>query len=529
MKKNTISIVILSSFSLIITLPLFLSNSLIISQDILWHFVWSEQFYKTLMEGVLYPRWVDTPFGYGSPTFIFYAPLTFYVISLINMITNSIILSMKVAIYFSFFLSGLGMYFFAKKLNGQGAGLISGVIYQLLPYHIFDLFGRGVVPELFAFIWFPLILLYIKKIFSDGKSSSVALMSCSYAGLILTHLVSSFMFTFVMIGYSLYLSLVEKEKVLILKVLFAMALGLGLSSIYLIPVIFERSFVHIEFIKIVNFRDSFLFIKNNLVKREFYPIVHGIAILEITFLIFSFLLIRKKIIRSDNIFFVLLLLLSLFLTTPLSMFIWRYVPEFSNLQFPWRWLTFSGLSVSIIGGNLIGNFKGEVRRPAGIFLLTLVIISFFMMLQTSFFKEGEIERWRIHPGLFSPFEYRPVWLTDPGRILLPVEKVIIVNGNGSVDIVSWKSNRRELSIKGTAPLMLKFSTFYYPGWIAKIDGRNASIAVDKDSGLILIDIPEGKHTLILKFQDTPIRYYSKIISLFSFVSLIFFLILQRKK
>jgi hypothetical protein len=528
MKKNTISIIILSLVSLVTTLPLFLSNSLIISQDILWHFVWSEQFYKALTEGVLYPRWVDTPFGYGSPTFIFYAPLTFYVISLINMITNSIVLSMKIAIYLSFFFSGLGMYFFARKLNGERAGLVSGVLYQLLPYHIFDLFSRGVVPELLAFIWFPLILLYIKKIFTDGRSSSVALMSCSYAGLIMTHLVSAFMFTFVVVGYGLYLSLINKKGAM-LKVLFAMVLGLGLSSIYLVPVIFERSFIHIELIKIFNFKDSFLFIKNNLLKREFYPIVHGIVILEVTFLIFSFLLIRKKIIRSDNIFFVLLLLISLFLTTPLSIFIWRYTPEFSNLQFPWRWLTFSGLSVSIIGGNLIGNFKGEVRRPAGIFLLTLVIISFFMMLQTSFFKKGEIEHWRTHPGLFSPFEYRPVWLTDPGRILLPAEKVIIVKGAGSISITDWKSNRRILSTTGDTPLTIKFSTFFYPGWTAKIDGRNAPIAIDKNSGSMLIDIPKGKHALTLKFQDTPIRYYSKIISLLSFVILIFLLILKRKK
>src|SRR4030066_1242592 len=91
-KRNLMAIVILSLVSLIITLPLFLSNSLIISQDILWHFIWSEQFYKALMEGVLYPRWVDTPFGYGSPTFIFYAPLSFYVISAINVLTKSQIL-----------------------------------------------------------------------------------------------------------------------------------------------------------------------------------------------------------------------------------------------------------------------------------------------------------------------------------------------------------------------------------------------------------------------------------------------------
>src|SRR4030066_1403070 len=177
------NIAILALVSLFITLPSFFSNSLIFSQDILFHFVWSEQFQKALTEGVLYPRWVDTPFGYGSPTFIFYAPLSFYVISLITILTKSSILSMKIAIYLSFFFSGLTMYFFARKLNGERAGLVSGVLYQFIPYHIFDLFCRGVVPELFAFIWFPLILLFIRKIFTERKFSSIAFVSLAYAGL----------------------------------------------------------------------------------------------------------------------------------------------------------------------------------------------------------------------------------------------------------------------------------------------------------------------------------------------------------
>jgi len=114
--------------------------------------------------------------------------------------------------------------------------MISGVLYQITSYHIFDLFSRGVVPELFAFIWFPLILLFIREIFSERKFSSIAFVSLAYAGLILTHLVSAFMFTFVMVGYGVYLSFVEKKKG-ILRMLCATVFGIGLSSIYLIPVI----------------------------------------------------------------------------------------------------------------------------------------------------------------------------------------------------------------------------------------------------------------------------------------------------
>jgi hypothetical protein len=501
-------------------LPLFLSNSLIISQDVLWHFVWSEQFYKALTEGVLYPRWVDTPFGYGSPTFIFYAPLSFYVISIINIPIKSLILSLDLAIYLSFFLSGLTMYFFARKLNGERAGLVSGILYQITSYHIFDLFSRGVVPELFAFIWFPLILLFTREIFTERKFSSIAFVSLAYAGLILTHLVSAFMCTFIMIGYGLYLSFIEGKSGTF-KMFCAMALGIGLSSIYLIPVIFEKSFIHIELIKIYNYRDHFLFLYKNLLSKEFYPTVHGIAIVEIAFLIFSFLLIKKKLLKVDNIFFALLLFVGLFLSTPVSSLIWGYMPEFSNLQFPWRWLIFSGFSVSIIAGNLIVNFKGKVQKSAGILFIPLFIISLVMMLQISFFNKGELDQWRMHPGVFAPFEYRPVWLNNPKAMLPASDKIKIVKGNGAVDIIDWESNKRILSTKGNNPLTLKFSTFYYPGWKAKIDDKQSYINIEKYTGSMLLEVPEGSHKVELIFEDTPVRYYAKVISLISLVIVTF--------
>jgi hypothetical protein len=217
--------------------------------------------------------------------------------------------------------------------------------------------------------------------------------------------------------------------------------------------------------------------------------------------------------KIENTFFVLLLFVSLFLSTPLSILIWRAMPEFSNLQFPWRWLTFSGLSVSIIAGDLIMNFKGEVRKATIIICSPLLIIALFIMSQTSFFEEIEIDNWRMHPSLFSPFEYRPAWLHYPGRLLLPVEKIQVLEGTDYVHITDWKSNRRVLSTSGTTPLRLKFSTFYYPGWEATIDGLRAQILIEKDSGAMLVDIPKGNHGLELQFIDTPLRYYSKIISL----------------
>jgi hypothetical protein len=418
------------------------------------------------------------------------------------------------------------MYFFARKLNGVHAGLVTAVVYQLIPYHILDLFERGVLPELFAFIWFPLILLFIREIFIKKSFSSMIYMSLAYAGLIITHLVSSFMFTFVMIGYGLYIFFIEKKKGMI-RMFYAMALGLGLASVYLIPVVFERKFIHIEFINIFDYKDCFLFLYKNLIHGTFHTILHGIVIGEATFLIISFLLIRKKCIEAKNVFFVLLLSISLFLTIPLSSCVWRYMPGFSNLQFPWRWLLFSGLSISVIAGNLLTNSKKEVQKAAGIVLLPFIIISLFTLFKPS--APIDINFWREHPSVFSPPEYRPVWVKDPKKKLPAVDKVQVINGNGTIDIIDWKSNKRILSVNGETKLRLRFSTFYYPGWEGKIDDRQCDIMIDKDSGSMVIEVPKGRHNIELTFTDTSVRYYGKVISVISFVMIPFIYLFEIRR
>ena len=47
--------------------------------DMKWHITWLQHFYKELTEEIWYPRWLaGTNYGYGSPTFVFYPPLVYY-------------------------------------------------------------------------------------------------------------------------------------------------------------------------------------------------------------------------------------------------------------------------------------------------------------------------------------------------------------------------------------------------------------------------------------------------------------------
>ena len=62
---------------------------------------------------------------------------------------------------------------------------------------------------------------------------------------------------------------------------------------------------------------------------------------------------------------------------------------------------------------------------------------------------------------------------------------------------------------------------------AYVDGTEIAIQIESGTGAMLIDIPKGTHMLKLKFVDTPVRYYGKLISLLSLFCLGCFLLREK--
>jgi len=182
----------------------------------------------------------------------------------------------------------------------------------------------------------------------------------------------------------------------------------------------------------------------------------------------------------------------------------------------------SGISFSLLAGTIIANLKGSTRTITGLFVLLMLILSFLNMRQVSFFTNEDIDRWTKSSVLFSPIEYRPIWLQQYRKKLPPTEKVSIARGVGSFDITEWKAHERTLFTYGDTDLTVQLSTFYFPGWTAEIDGNNYNIKVEKDSGSMLLEVPKGRHEVRLIFKDTQVRRSGKIISMITFLLLLLF-------
>jgi hypothetical protein len=141
------------------------------------------------------------------------------------------------------------MYAFVKRLWGPGAGLVSAVVYTYVPYRLVDIYVRCAFTEFCAFVFFPLILSLFLELVETGQLRYLALAALAYAGLILTHIVSAFLFTPLLMAYVLWLVLRKARSNLRQWLhlsglsLAAALLALGLSAVFLLPIPVGRNHI----------------------------------------------------------------------------------------------------------------------------------------------------------------------------------------------------------------------------------------------------------------------------------------------
>lgn len=550
MKKTAMAILALTLCALCAITPL-LTHSEFVSGgwDLSLHLYHAFQVSAGIKEGILYPRWLPlSNGGYGSPITIFYSPLFYILTGIVNLVVPSLIVSLKFTTFLGFLLSGISMYLFLRNFCGRMGSLAGGIAYQLLPYHLFDFYLRDTLAETFAFFWFPLILHFAYKGATEDRISRWIGMALSYAGLVLTHIASAYIFSFVIAAYTLFLAIRQGSFRVSLKSILASLFGLSLSAVYFIPMFFERKFVHIEWLKEGPwvFTRNFLYMKINSLD-PFYLELEQIVILHVILVVVLLLLNYYKKKRSENfpnqyqfLFFVSVFAFSIFISTSLSMPIWKHTPGLSTTLFPWRWLMISTLATAALAGITSDKFSftniktdRTTRISIAVFLAILIINLFLSSRYLSAIEPMQkSDRERIFSEGAELIEYRPLWLVDRKRDFSKERgkaPVVFTEGHGTIEIVNWKSQSRLIKAIATTASTLRISTFYYPGWTALINGREIPIGIEKDSGAMLLGLPSGENTVLLEFRDTPLRRAAGWVSILSLFAAMLGLVVEKQK
>ncbi len=530
-------------------------------------------FDKALKSGQFPVRWVDElGFGFGYPLFIFYPPFVYMLGDLFHIIGFNFIDSVKLVFYSGIFFSGLAMYIFAKEFLGKLPGLVAALFYMLVPYRALDIYIRGALAESFSFVWLPLILWSLYKLFETKKIIYAVLSSVLLALLMITHNLIFLPFMILLSLYLVYLIVQsENRKKFMFYSLLAIFNSLLLSAFFWMPALLEKKFTLVDEIFLAtDYRIHFVYPQQlwnwswgfggsaaGLVDGISFKVgklyILGafaafiIAILHLTkYKSLSKLSTvspeRSRRVNSQlSILFFTLFIFSAFMTTSYSKSIWEFIKPLAYLQFPWRFLTFTALFCSILAGALVYFLRYKIIQITFFIILIAALIPNLKLFKPQSYRTNLTDTIATSPDVIkwdissSSFEFSPkgvvLYENELGTKLVKIEKnqinndkVKVLQGNAQVSDLAIAPDKLSFNTSANDTSSAQIQIFNFPGWEAKIDGVKTTIEDNNPLKLISLKIPAGNHNISVKFINTPVRNIANIISLLSILYTIFYLL-----
>ena len=524
-------------FILFLSIPavryLFVHGFFGVSDDL--HIGWLYEMDRVVKMFQFPPRYVpDLSFGFGYPLFNFVYPLPFYIGELIHLLGFSLVNSVKIVFGLSIPFSMYFMYRFLKEFLSKEMALAGSVLYVYVPYRAVELFVRGTIGEIVAFVFIPIIALTITRLTRKESSLKwVGITAFSTAALVLSHNIMAYMFLpFALVLLIARLILLTKNKKrVILHSLTGLILGLLISVYFWFPAISESSLMHYD--TVFNFYDHYPTLKQFITPyfgygasvpgpydtMSFYFGLTGLLVVSLGLI--SFFIKFKKFSKEEKIFFIwatFIFFVSIFMMNHRSAFLWRNIPLLPYFQFPWRFISMIVFSSPIF---LLGFSKCRFGKTISLIVVVLAIILNFGYFKTSEYlgREDGYYLNRLIPVPSASNEYRK---TSEEYLRLPKDTLVRPSDNFTrayADIPAIKQIDEKNALNATVltdykeKFILNYNKYYYPGWFAKIDGKKAEIIPGIPYGQITISVPEGVHTVEVGYGESPARLVFDLISL----------------
>jgi hypothetical protein len=508
-------------------------------------------------------------FGYGYPLFNYYAPLPYYFAAAGMFLGLNVIYATKIMMIIGFCLAGISMFLLGKRIWGTTGGLLSATLYTLAPYHAVQLYVRGSIGEMYVFGLLPLIVLGIYELWRpDRKNIFVKIGMIALACLILSHTVSIIMFFSLLIPYLILvigIALKKKDRSLLIRHTTFFVIPTAITTFFWLPAIAELKYIQLA-ANSGNDVDYKLHFKT-LMQLWSSPWGYGgsaptpdkdgmsfmigkigLILGGITIFLFGLRVYKKQatntVNRASLLVFLGMFLTAIWLITASSSLVWKSIPFFQLIQFPWRFLVYATLFVSLISGGIL-TFAPYLRiiSPRVKFVAILFIAYFLLYplnpgtLKTKFFNpQGDYKfsssqitdqtHLRYQASKISS-EYMPKGMRTPRTKdevstdgMTCFSQCIIKDIQFTPTKYSFTAN-----MVRTANIFLEKS--YFPEFVATVDGKKEKTSIGVNNALGVM-VPQGSHKITFELIDTPLRLFANIISVVSLALAIFYKQIYRK-
>jgi hypothetical protein len=568
--RRVTRLIVLVSVTTLVLAPVLFRPGFTAAPDAAMHLFNTQRYANEFEAGRWYVRWLgDWYSGYGAPIGAVYPPLTYYGAGLLTALGLEATTALKITLWISLFASGWFALRLASKFIVPAGGLLVGVLYQILPYRFIDLYIRSAVPEFVAFMWLPLVLWLLVRCARYRRVLDHVGLAVAVAALLLTHFLIAYMFALVLLPFFMYLVWRQEQRRWRTALSIAGAAGLGglLAATYWLPAFTESAYINTAWLQNLqpglmpprqewaNYYNNFLFGANIYqgtslagVYRENLLIGVG-AVLSFGVIVLAFGINlldwrqRSAPAREMAVFMVWMGLVSTFMSFSISRPIWALLPRAEITQFPWRWQTIAVLAAAYLAGDTLtwsaqrwhqavpSLRLGYRLLPWGMIGLTTVNLIFSMFLMWRYHNQmtDDVVQQITGQRPLTPensawvFDdlYVPLWGMPLNYTANPVTEAtrIVTSGTDSVKIETWSSTLRIFSLVNSVPISttVNVRTFWFPGWRAEVNGKPASLEVNRRDGTMLLPIPGGSVTAQLIFEDTLPRSIGNLVSVVALI------------
>jgi hypothetical protein len=230
------------------------------------------------------------------------------------------------------------------------------------------------------------------------------------------------------------------------------------------------------------------------------------------------------------------------LTLPLSGTVWGALPLMPFVQFPWRFL----LPATVCGAAALAVLplvaRNQWRSAVAYGLAALAVAASWPFFQARYvfhdveknafaFAEADLAGLASHahhlqrPDLFLTIEkIRELGVTSTaGHDYLPIDCRQIPDrlptaaaepAGDRLRVLSsaWGQTTLTADVEAGVFQDVAFNHFYFPGWRAEVDGVLAPLRTEPQTGRMVVAVSPGRHTVDLRFGDTPTRLIGKTAS-----------------
>jgi len=520
-----------------------------IQGDLPLHYHITRSFARSFSEGDPAPRWAGLlDGGRGDALFTFYPPLSYLLSATIMKLAGvDAITSLKIVSLLILILAQMSAYIFARQFFSRRQSLIASLTWVLLPAYPLVALHRAFFANALALGFVPLALTGVHLLLvGERRARGLAVLAISFSAIVLTHAITTYLCA-IAIGLMALIYLPGYGWRAVARLAGAGAVTLALTAFFLWPQRVEAGWVQIGLQTVQqDYRNYFLFAKSSDASRyrqAWAGVNHVTSLITLAQTLMALLLSlmcreilapRKTPSRLTAIawFGLALTVFGLIISLPVSEMLWRYLPGLKFVQFPWRFQPFVALGCGLLAATACEKWPSlnpKSRMRVAAFLTWVVIANLIFTIMLAHLSEPEVTRAQVADFLSSPnaepvtieegrrlqneddLKYIPyaanqIYFRPPGsdfNLYPPAEQpggISIIAGRGRV--VSQKLNiaSREFVIENEEPAQARIETYHYPHWVARLDDREVNINVEKDSGLMLLNLPAGTHTLRLDFE-----------------------------